>query len=147
MNAPFIAKCGGVVLLGAFILTCGLEVLENETIYNGKLTASIWENYKLTLWQILYAFGWMTGLGISIQMVFICYNGGKMTYLFTVESVEKATDLFHNRLPTMELVYSSSQVPKIADVPVPEVTLQQRTEVTLPTEISLHRRRRSPRNR
>ena len=147
MNLSLVAKCGGVVLLGALILTCGLEVLESETIYNGKLTASIWENYKLTLWQILYAFGWMIALGLSIQIVFICYNGGRMTYLFTVESVEKVTDLFHNRLPAIELVYSSSGAVEQDATPLQRVTETPLLEPILEQRTPLHHRRRSPRNR
>jgi len=151
MNFPLVAKCGGVVLLGALILTCGVEVLQSESIYNGKLSQSIWNNYKQTLWQILYAFGWMVALGLSVQIVFIVYNGGRMTYLFTVESVEKVTDLFHNQLPKMELVYQSKALlpPPVAPAP-PTLQLnppaEELTESTLSIPYAHPRRRRSPRS-
>jgi len=155
MNFSLVAKCGGVVLLGALILTCGVEVLKSESIYTGKLGQSILENYKQTLWQILYAFGWMVALGLSVQVVFVCYNGGRMTYLFTVESVEKVNDLFHNRLPTMELVYESKvlappAVPTLQLDPPPQPSQPSQPlelrEATLSIPYAHPRRRRSPRN-
>jgi hypothetical protein len=90
------------ILAATLIITFVLEL----STHDGLLGQSIWEHYKLNLWQILIAFGWITGIATIIGLMRTFYDGARMNYHFVIEFYERLLEFYYQRLPQMKLVYT-----------------------------------------
>ena len=114
----------GVISIGGVLLATLLVTFILEISYTGILTYSIWDQYKLNLWQVGISILWILGIILTMEFLLTFYDGARMRHRLRIEFLDRLKDFYYRQLPTMTLVYDRDSTPPTIIQSSPPMLLQ-----------------------